>query len=67
LVCALTSSSPKWIAATRVITAGCIAFERAQLFEANAKRIWRLLSARVLIFFVGAAPSAGGHISVGIA
>jgi predicted TIM-barrel fold metal-dependent hydrolase len=41
-VCTLTSSLSNWVAATHAITAGCSASERAQLFETNAKRIWRL-------------------------
>jgi predicted TIM-barrel fold metal-dependent hydrolase len=38
----LTSSLSNWVAATHAITYGCSASERMQLFEGNAKRIWRL-------------------------
>ena len=41
-VCTLTSSLSNWVAATHAITSGCGPSERAQLFENNAKRIWRL-------------------------
>lgn len=41
-VCTLTSSLSNWIAATHAITQGCSGDERAQLFERNARRIWRL-------------------------
>jgi predicted TIM-barrel fold metal-dependent hydrolase len=41
-VCTLTSSLSNWVAATHAVTQGCSADERAQLFERNARRIWRL-------------------------
>ena len=41
-VCTLTSSLSNWVAATHAITGGCNPSERAQLFENNARRIWRL-------------------------
>lgn len=41
-VCTLTSSLSNWVAVTHAITSGCNAHERAQLFETNARRIWRL-------------------------
>ena len=41
-VCTLTSSLSNWVAGTHALTSGCSSSERAQLFENNAKRIWRL-------------------------
>lgn len=41
-VCTLTASLALWVAAAQAITLGCSADERARLFSANARRIWRL-------------------------
>jgi predicted TIM-barrel fold metal-dependent hydrolase len=41
-VCTLTASLSIWVAAAQAITLGCSADERARLFSANARRIWRL-------------------------
>ncbi|HLW93636.1 MAG TPA: amidohydrolase [Roseiarcus sp.] len=41
-VCTLTASLSTWIAATHAITRGCSADERERLFQANARRIWKL-------------------------
>jgi predicted TIM-barrel fold metal-dependent hydrolase len=41
-VCTLTASLSTWIAAINVLTVGCSPDERQKLFEANARRLWRL-------------------------
>lgn len=41
-VCILTASLSTWVAAANAITLGCSDDERARLFSANARRIWRL-------------------------
>jgi predicted TIM-barrel fold metal-dependent hydrolase len=41
-VCTLTASLSIWVAATHAITLSCAAHERERLFNANARRIWRL-------------------------
>jgi predicted TIM-barrel fold metal-dependent hydrolase len=43
-VCTLTASLSTWVAAAHAITFGCAPDERARLFSANARRIWRLPS-----------------------
>lgn len=41
-VCTLGGGLSTWIAATHALTAGCSADERDRLYQANARRIWRL-------------------------